>query len=43
MLIFFIRLGYKDQDIKTVKSKVKIGNWWSLQWRQDSLSFLHSF
>ena len=34
---------FNYQDTKDVKSKVKIGNWRSLRWRQDSLSFLHSF
>jgi len=34
---------FNSQDTKDVKSKVKIGNWRSLRWRQDSLSFLHSF
>jgi len=34
---------FNYQDTKATKSKVKIGNWRSLRWRQDSLSFLHSF
>ena len=45
-LIFFPKKWGQNsitQDTKDVKSKVKIENWRSLRWRQDRLSFLHSF